>query len=53
MIASFEICSCPCHVHTDIKHCVPCCAICPNCGQNIATGYMEQHLEHCRNKEIK
>lgn len=40
-------CTCICHRSPGVKHCVPCCNICPRCGKNIIRGRYQQHLKEC------
>lgn len=40
-------CQCACHINTDIKHCVPCCAVCSWCGRRIRIGLFDIHERTC------
>lgn len=47
MVKNIEECTCICHRSSGVKHCVPCCFKCPECGKNIIRGMYGKHLmEH-------
>lgn len=44
-----DTCTCPCHLHPDqVKHIMPCCQPCPNCGRNISVSWYAVHKDHCQ-----
>jgi len=45
---SLEICDCECHSFPGMKHCMPCCYQCPNCGKNIKPFYYDDHVKKCQ-----
>jgi hypothetical protein len=48
-----DLCRCLCHHNPDmIKHCVPCCSICPVCKQNIKHFAWEEHKKKCKRPVI-
>jgi len=54
-IEDFEICDCPCHSGDPVRteHCMPCCEICPTCGQNIKTHHIATHIPRCEAEKEK
>jgi len=53
MKKSIEECNCICHRNPGgVRHCMPCCTICPVCGKNIRIMHIQTHIERCR-KENK
>lgn len=40
-------CSCDCHRHPGVKHCMPCCHTCPACQRHIAAWAWPAHAERC------
>lgn len=38
-----EICTCECHINSNIMHFMPCCYTCEDCGQNIKFKYVKDH----------
>lgn len=48
MVKSLEECTCICHRSgSAVKHCIPCCYICPGCGKNIIKGLYNKHIKEC------
>jgi len=46
-------CSCECHIHYDVVHCIPCCDVCMFCGANIIYGFMLMHIEESHPDKIE
>ena len=43
MVKDIDICDCDCHHNPGVRHCIPCCYSCPNCGEQIRNGCMSAH----------
>lgn len=43
-----EECDCPCHEMPGVKHCMPCCDTCSECGKHISFGFMDMHKDRHR-----
>jgi len=45
------LCTCICHTQEGVRHCMPCCHVCPKCGKNI-TGFVSgRHKEFCEGQK--
>jgi hypothetical protein len=49
-IDSWYYCPCMCHKSSSVKHCIPCCIICPICKQGIV-GNINKHIYEIHDKE--
>ncbi len=50
-IHNFEVCDCECHRSPNVKHCMPCCGVCPHCHEHIRFLYLDGHIRACAGKK--
>lgn len=46
-----DICVCPCHEDTNIRHIMACCQTCSTCNQRIETMKVQEHKTTCETKK--